>query len=761
MKKLFACLALLSVLGNSSAANSFVIDDIRLDGLERITPGTVFSYLPLAVGDEADAASVEQAIRALYRTGFFNDISAARQDDILVLSFAERPAISSISIAGNRDIETDDLKSALAGIGLAEGEVFNQLELSRVEGELVRQYHSQGKYNVRVTTNVTELPRNRVNIGINIAEGQAARIKSINIVGNQRFEQSEITKEFDSTTGNWLSWWRRDDQYSREKFVGDLEKLRSFYLDRGYVDMSVDSTQVSISPDKREIFITANIREGEVYSVSDVRLVGDFVFDEEVIRSLLRIRAGDTFSLKDVEASIDNIKAVLANVGYAFADVVPNNEIDRENREVELTLLVNPGQRVMVRRVEFVGNSSTRDEVLRREMRQLEGSWYSQLAIDRSRLRLQRLGYFDDVRIETPEVAGTDDQVDLVVSVNERNTGSFQVGLGFSQIRGIILSSQLSENNFLGTGKQVSLGVNTSKSFRNLQVNYVNPYWTQSGVSRGFNVNYQDINQFEIGLDDYRLESVGVGMTFGFPISEIDTIRFGGNIEDQTITLGENVSDFLRSFAELQGSDFTFYSLESRWVRDSRNRFFKPTRGQLHDTSLEVALPASTIQFYRLRYRNNFLFPVGGNFVLSLENNIGVGDSYGSDDFGLPFVRNFYGGGPSTVRGYRENSLGPRSDAFGGRPVGGDALFASRVELVVPTPFTENQNTTRVALFTDWGNVFERPSDFEFNELRGSVGVSLLWQAPVGPLQMSWAHQINNQTGDRTESLQFTFGNVF
>jgi outer membrane protein insertion porin family len=762
MKKLFTALALLLVLGLSHANESFVIDDIRLEGLERITPGTVFSYLPLSVGDEVTQRSLQQSIRSLYRTGFFNDIEAGRQGSILVLSFSERPAIADITLEGNRDIEDEDLLNALAGIGLSEGEVFNQLELSRVEQELVRQYHSRGKYNVVVTTNVFELPRNRVNVSIKVAEGKPARIKSINVVGNQRFEQDEIIKSFESSTTNWLSWWTRDDQYSREKLTGDLEKLRSFYLDRGHVDMSIESTQVSISPDKREIFVTANVREGEVFSISDVRLTGEFVFEEEVIRRLLRIEAGQTFSRKDVEASIENIKAVMANIGYAFAEVIPNNRIDRDNNEVEVTLLVDPGKRVLVRRVEFVGNSTTKDEVLRREVRQLEGAWYSQFAIDRTEVRLNRLGYFDDVTIETPRVPGTEDQVDLVVEVSERNTGSFQVGLAFSQIRGLILSTQLQESNFFGTGKNVGLGINTSKSFRNFQINYTNPYWTKAGVSRGFNLRYQDVNQFELGLDDYRLESATLGMNFGFPVSEIDRVNFGFNIEDQSITLGDDVSDFLREFAELQGSDFTFYSLQSRWVRDSRNRFFKPTRGQVHDVSLEVSLPGSSIDFYRLRYKHNYLWGLADGYTLSFENTIGYGDTYGDDeDFGLPFVRHFYAGGPSTVRGFRENSLGPRGDGIFTRPVGGDALFVSRTELVVPTPFTEDQNSTRLSLFTDWGSVFATPEEFGGGDLRGSAGISFLWQAPVGPIQVSWSSQFNVQPGDRTEALQFTFGNVF
>ncbi|RFF30271.1 outer membrane protein assembly factor BamA [Wenzhouxiangella sediminis] len=813
MKRICLLLMLLAATGLASA-ETFRISDIRVDGLQRLSEGNIFSYVPLEVGDTMTPSLARSTIRDLWETGFFDDVRLSREGDVLVVTVEERPAISAISIAGNRQIKTEDLMPALANIGIAEGEIFNKLELDRVRQEMIRQYYSRGYYAVEVDTNVGELSRNRVNLSIVVEEGAQARIRHINIVGNETFSEEELRDDFESDSKLGWFFWQGANKYTREKLSGDLETLRSYYLDRGYLDFSIESTQVSISEDKRDIFVTANVREGEVYTVSDVVLTGELILGEEALRRLIMVEEGDTFSRKQVEQSVNNITTVLSNIGYAFANVNPVPRIDRDTLETELNFFIDPGKRVYVRRVEFRGNTQTKDEVLRREMRQFEGAWFSQSAIDRSKLRLQRLGYLDNVNVETPAVEGTDDQVDIVVSVEEQPSGSFQVGFGYSQVQGLIASISVQQDNFLGSGRRVGFAVSHSDIYTQASVNYTNPYYTDSGISRGFYARYTEFDQGDANISQFSTSQAAAGVNFGFPLSEVDYLRFGLGVQDVDINIGgrlvpvdpdEPDSPFEYRYVadrplgitlDEDGDGFlspdersvTTYRLDGTWSRDSRNHYLNPTTGSLHRLGAEVALPGSTREFFRLNYRFRKYWPIGDNgMAFSLKGDVAYGDAYDnyddelgiqpiepelSDgrgrecqldevvtyDTGLPFYEHFYGGGVSDIRGFDDNSLGPK-DQFC-RSVGGDFKVIGGFELAFPLPNIESSGT-RLAWFVDVGNVYSDVDSFETDLLRASTGLSLTWQAPVGPIIINVATPLKEREGDETQIIQFSFGQTF
>ena len=520
-------LALAAALSGTAMAQSigaFEVQDIRVDGLQRISNGTVFSYLPVERGETLDQGRAGEAIRALFRTGFFSDVSLAREGNILVIKVVERPAINKITLSGNKDIKSEELMKGLRGIGLAEGETYNPLNVDRVTQELIRQYNNRGKYSVTITPTVTNLPLNRVDVTITVDEGKAARIRDINIVGNTVYGDDELRQSWESNTSNWLSWYKRDDQYSKEKLSGDIEKLNSWYLDRGYVDFSLDSTQVAISPDKKDMFITGGVTEGEQYTVSDVKVSGDTILPQERVERMVLVRKGQIFSRRLLEMTSDGITATLGNIGYAFAQVNPIPTIDRDKRTVGINFQVVPGPRVNVRRIEFKGNSRTADEVLRREMRQFEGAWYSQAAIDRSKIRLQRLGYFETVDVQTQPVPGTRDQVDVIYNVKETTSGSFVFGLGYSQLSGITTSVQLSQNNFLGGGNRVSVEASRSDYLSRYSFSFTNPYFTDDGVSLGYNLSYSDLDYSDYNTAAYSSRNVAAQAILGIPLSESDSI---------------------------------------------------------------------------------------------------------------------------------------------------------------------------------------------------------------------------------------------
>jgi outer membrane protein insertion porin family len=792
MKRLAASL-LLVLAAQAHAVDPFVVQDIRIDGLSRISEGTVFNYLPVERGDRIDRTRVAEAIRALYRTGFFDDVELNRQGDILVVTVAERPAIAKLTLSGNKEIKDEDLLAGLADIGLAEGEVFNRLALQRVTQELTRQYNNRGKYNVSITPSVNELDRNRVELTIVVAEGKAARIRHLNIVGNEAFETKDLLDEFEQDSTNWTSFYSRDDQYSREKFTGDLETLVSFYQDRGYLDFDIASTQVSVSPDRREIYISTAVEEGEVYTVTDVRLTGELVLEEETLRRLVQIESGEVYSRAKVERTSESISAVLGNIGYAFAEVTPIPDIDQDAREVGITFLVNPGKRVYVRRVVFKGNTRTEDEVLRREMRQFEGAWFSQAAIDRSKIRLQRLGYFENVEIETPRVAGSDDLIDVEVSIEERPTGAFQFGVGYSQLQGVITSLAVEQDNFLGSGNRASINLQNNSFYRRLDLGYVNPYVTDNGLSVGYNASYREQDFGEQNLASYTTDTAAFNAFFGLPLTETDTVSLSVGIDSTKIDAIPGITpDFIfdyllrvaASTGNLERRTFKAWRMEAGWSRDSRNRFFNPTRGSFHQVGAEIVLPGSTQEYYKLYYRFGRYFPVADWLTLLATGDIGYGDGYGnalpikdctplivdpgtevppadcSEGSTLPFFENFYAGGVRSIRGFEDNSLGPRDNQTF-RPIGGAFRTVGTLEAILPTPFQRANESTRVSVFVDFGNVYPSFDDFEFREYRISTGVSFQWRAPIGPIVLNFAYPLQNDRNDEVERFQFTFGSMF
>ena len=749
------------------AFEPFVVSDIRVDGLQRISAGTVFSYLPVERGDTIDRNRAGDAIRALFRTGFFSDVKIDRQGQILVVTVQERPAINKITLTGNKDLKTEDLTRALADIGLSEGETFNQLSLDRVTQELVRQYNNRGKYNVSVRPSVLQLDRNRVDLTILVKEGKAARLRHINIIGNTAFPEEDIRDEWESGTTNWRSWYTRNDQYSREKVSGDLEKLTSYYLDRGYVDFNIESTQVATSPDRRDMYLTTSVREGEVYSISDVEITGDTILPVDELQKLVLVQPGQTFSRRLLEMTSDAMTAVLANVGYAFAQVTPMPTVDRDNRTVAINFFVEPGQRVYVRRIVFKGNQNTADEVLRREMRQFEGMWYSQAAIDRSKVRLDRLGFFEAVEIETPQVPGSPDQVDVEFSVKERNSGSFMFGVGYSQLSGIITSASVVQNNFFGTGNRIGVTVQNNSYAKRMDFSYFDPYFTDNGVSVGYNLYYRELNQQRYNIANYTSNNGAAQAVFGVPLTETDSIALTFGIDSNEIFPSEGytpqpIVDYINTVGR---RTFHAWRAELAWARDSRNSLYSPTAGSFHRFAADITLPGSTAEYYKLNYQFARYWPVSRSLVLLTAAELGYGDAYGSNSaLGLPFFENFYAGGVRSIRGFEDNTLGPTATAplspdFR-QPLGGSLKTTGTVEAIFPSIF-DKIDTMRISAFVDFGNVFAGTEAFDVGEFRASTGFSLQWQAPVGPIILNIAHPLMKKDGDRVERIQFSFGTQF
>jgi len=759
MKITFHTLLLFLLLtGTARAFEPFVVSDVRVEGLQRISAGTVFNYLPVKVGDTVDTDGSAAAIRALFKTGFFNDAYLERDGNILVVHVTERAAISSIEIKGNRDLETEELLTGLKQIGLAEGRVFDRSLLDKVEQELQRQYFSRGKYAVRLDTTVTPLERNRVGILIDISEGQVARIKQINIVGNSRYPDAELLDDFTLNTPTFFSFITKNDQYSKQKLAADLEILRSFYLDRGYLNFDITSTQVSITPDKKDIYITVNISEGEQYSISEVTLSGDLVVEPEELFPLVRINPKDVFSRKRVTEAVDRISAKLGDHGYAFANVNTVPELDDENNEVSLAFFIDPGKRVYVRRVNVEGNVSTRDEVLRREMRQMEAGWFSAEKVERSRARLQRLGYFEDVNVETPSVPGTTDQIDVNYSVTETSSGSITAGLGYSQSSGLLFNASVSQDNFLGSGKRVSFAFNNSDINTVYSFSYTNPYYTIDGISRGFGSYYRETDADEANLSDYTTDSFGANVSFGIPITEYERIYLNTEYENielkPTIASPSEVFDFI----ERHGDSYDNIKLTGSWSHDTRNKAIFADRGGLMRIALETAIPGSGLEYYKLNYRQQQFVPLTRNLTLSLNGELGYGEGFG-DHEQLPFFENFFAGGVRSVRGFEDNTLGPLDS--NGNPIGGSFRVVGNAELIFPVPFFEDAKSFRLSAFFDIGNVFEDFEDFDADELRYSVGLAGLWLSPMGPLSISLGYPINDEADDEVQNFQFTIGTFF
>ena len=803
MKRIAALILLASLSANAFAFDPFVVSDIRIDGLSRISAGTVYNYLPVNKGDRLTNDEAQRAIRALYHTKFFSDVELDRDGSILVIKVVERPSVAKLTLRGNKDIKTDDLKKGLKQIGLAEGETFDRLALDNVQQELIRQYHNRGKYNVSIIPHVTQLERNRVAVDIEVREGKAATIKEIKILGNTAFTDKEIRGRFESNTPNLMSWYSKDDQYSREKLSGDLDKVQAYYMNRGYADFGIDSTQVSIAPDRRSMYIDTSVKEGDIYKMSDVKLLGTLILPESDLRRFVFVKPGDIFDRAAIEASSKAIKAVLANIGYAFANVTPIPKLDKEHHTVDLTLYIEPGQRVYVRRVVFSGNTRTEDNVLRREMRQMEGSFYSQAAIDRSKIRLQRLGYFKKIDIDKKLVPGTQDQVDVTVKVEEQSAGSLQFGIGYSQYSGLILSASVTQNNLFGSGDSVSLSGQRSTYSTLYSINYYNPYLTDNGIGIGYNAslsktNYGDISEFA----DYSTSAKSFSSYLGIPITETDGVRLGLGVSSNKVnTIPGFTPQVLIDYQNEIGHDTVHtWTGTVGWTHDTRNGYWAPTRGGKLSVSADVALPGSTVQYWKVTAEANHYWPIGKGFVLFLDGQVGDGQTYGKngiDDAAyrqlqdlvtdhtlvdmreqFPFFQNFFSGGVQDVRGFQDNTLGPRiciapnavptsgglcPDGSHAEPIGGAFKVLGKAELYLPLPFLKDVNTARVSWFVDTGNVYQNVQSFNASTLRASTGLSLHWQAPIGPLIISFALPFRTQPDDGfyEERIQFTFGSTF
>ena len=751
-------LLLLFLCGSAQAFEPFEISDIRVEGLQRISAGTVFNYLPVKVGDTLDPGDSANAIRTLFRTGFFNDVYLERDGNVLVVFVKERAAISSIEITGNQDLETEQLLEGLKDIGLAEGRVFDRSLLEKVEQELRRQYFSRGKYAVKIETTVTPLERNRVGILIDISEGEVARIKQINIVGNHEYTDKELRDDFALDTPSLFSYITKSDQYSKQKLAADIETLRSFYLDRGYLNFNIMSTQVSITPDKRDIYITINITEGDQYKISEVTLSGDLVLAPEELFPLVKINPGDVFSRKRVTEVVDRISDELGDKGYAFANVNTVPDLDDENKEVSLAFFVDPGNRVYVRRVNVEGNVSTRDEVLRREMRQMEAGWFSAGQVERSRTRLQRLGFFEEVNVETPTVPGTTDQVDVNYSVTEKSSGNITAGAGFSQTSGVLFNASVTQDNFLGSGKRVSFAFNNSKVNTVYNFSYLNPYYTVDGVSRGFGLFFRKTDADEANLSDYSTDAFGLNMNVGVPINEFDTIRLSAQAEHLELNTNSSSPNEVKDFIDDHDDKYNSLILNGGWAHDTRNKTIFADRGGLQSFSTEVTVPGSDLEYYKLEYEQRRYLRLTKYLTLLMHAEVGYGDGYGEFD-NLPFLENYFAGGIRSVRGYEDNTLGPEDSK--GNPIGGAFKVVGGTEILFPVPFLEQSDSVRTGLFIDVGQVYKDYAAFTTSDLRYSIGVSGMWLSPMGPLTVSFGFPLNDESGDEVQKFQFSVGALF
>jgi len=756
-KTLLVRLSLIFVLFGSTSAfavDPFVIKDIRVNGLQRITAGAVFNAMTIKVGDRYEDDQSGDIIRQLFQMGFFSDVNVELSADTIIINVQERPAITSIELEGNDDIETEKLLEAFSDVGMEVGRVFNPLVLDKVKNELLQQYYNNGKYSAEVTSKVTTLERNRVSVLISVIEGSAASIKKINIVGNKSFSDEEILKEFELTGPTLISFYTNSDQYSKQKLSADLERVNSFYQDRGYINFKVESTQVSISPDKNGIFITINIDEGEVHTISEVKLAGELIVSPDKLIPYVIVQPSDVFSRKKATQTSEYITTVLGHAGYSFANVNMIPEIDDETSTVKVTFFVDPGKRVYVRRVIMEGNTKTRDEVLRREVRQMEASTISTNAVDHSKGRLSRLGHFDEVNVETLPVSGTSDQVDIKYTVKEKSSGNILAGAGFSQSQGLVLNASISQNNFLGTGKRMSASFNNSSVNTVYSLGYTNPYYTIDGISRGYNISYRTTDADEANTSSYTTESFNMGVNFGLPLNESDKIGLGLDLEFTSIDIDDNLFfGEINNFIIENGDSYTNLKASAVWGTDTRNRAIFATRGGSKRLSGVITVPGSDLEFYKLSYNQKQYFPITNDTTLYLNADFGYGDSYG-DAESLPFFENYYAGGKGSVRGFNDNTLGPR-DVFDD-PIGGSVKLVGNAEFIFPVPFMPESKTVRMSTFVDAGNVYD--DEIDLGELRYSVGVSAKWLSPFGALSFSLAMPMNDGEDDEVQTFQFAFG---
>jgi outer membrane protein insertion porin family len=752
---------LLLLLGTRSYAQTdFTVGDIDIRGTDRISVGTVLNYLPVRVGDTVTSRDVGAAIRALYETGLFHDVTVGRRGDSFVVTVKERPAIAAVEVEGNTLLGDEELDESLTQLGIERGRVFNASVLEKIQQELQRLYFSQGYYAMTLKTSLEELERNRVAINIEIFEGENARIRHIKIIGNNQFPDEELLDLLESGVAGTFTYFSTAYEYSRAKLSGDLEKLRSFYQDRGFVRFEILSTQVSISADKRDIYITINIDEGEVYSVDNIRLSGPSPVPEEELREQIQIQPGELFSRKRMSESASNMASQIEEQGYAFANVNVVPKIDDEKRLVHLTFVVDPGKRAYVRRIEFHGNSKTKDIVFRRELRQFEGGWYSPKRVSRSRIRIQRLRFIENVSVDTQRVPGTEDQIDLSFTVKERPAGSVSLGVGFSSSQGVLFNIALSQENLFGTGNRISLSLDNSSTRRQVSFSHTNPYFTDDGVSRSFRVFYRETDTADLeSTADYLTDAYGGSVSFGVPLSEFTTFRLGAGLENTQVFETDSTPDYIVEFIDEFGDDYDALNITSSLVHDTRNRTTFAERGSKHVVSLEATLPRSDLQYYKLGYDYEFFYPLREErLVFSFRTDLDSGNGYGDLDE-LPFFEKYFTGGIRSLRGYAAFSLGPRDS--NGNTKGGDFRSIFTSELIFPPPWIEDAASTRFSLFVDIGNVFVDAASFDQDLLRASAGLSFNWFSPIGPLTFSLAEALNDKPFDDTEVFQFAIGTLF
>jgi outer membrane protein insertion porin family len=747
------CLAVAAASALAQDFAPFVVKDIRVEGLQRTEPGTVFSYLPVKVGETMNGEKARAALRALYATGFFSDVRLEVEGEVLVVFVRERPAVAQVDFSGMKEFDSDTVRKVLRDLGLAEGRIFDRAVLDNAEQELKRQYLSRGLYAAQIQTTVTPLERNRVGINIAVTEGDVAKIRGINIVGAQAFPERELTALFVLRTPGWLTWYTKHDTYSREKLAADLETLRSFYLNRGYLDFTLESTQVSITPDRRDIYLTINIAEGEVYTVSDVALAGQLLVPREELERLIQLKRGDTFSREKLAASTKAISDRLGNEGYAFANANAIPNVDKEKRTVAFSIVVDPGRRVYVRRIDVAGNSKTRDEVIRREMRQLEGAYYDASKIQLSRRRIDRTQFFGEVTVETLPVEGSPDQVDVVYTVKEKPTGALLLGVGFSSVEKIAVSASVTQSNVFGSGKYIAANINSGSVNQVYSLSYMDPYYTVDGVSRGFDVYKRRTDASSLAVGPYVTDSLGGGVKFGYPVSEQISVDLGANIESVELEIFANSPLSYIGFVRAFGTKYTYGSLSAGWARDTRDSLITTTAGTYLRASSELA--GGDLSYYRLGYQHQWYKPLSRSLTLHLGGEIGYAAGFG--DKPLPFFKNFFAGGPGSVRGYRSFALGPIDEL--GNATGGNRKLVGTAEVLFPMPGAEQDRSLRLAAFIDGGQVYA--NKIELGELRYAAGLALFWSSPLGPLRLSFARPLNDKPGDRQQTLQFTFGTGF
>ena len=789
---------------STSAFDEFLITDIRIIGLQRVSIGSIFTAIPVSVGDKMSQAKVREISKALFATAQFNDIQIAKDGNALIISLLERPSISSIELEGNKALKSEDLLKGLEGAGIAEGQVYKRSTLNGMKSELVRQYSSQGRYGASVNIETDDRPRNTLALKIIIDEGKSAKIKKVNIIGNKLFTDEELMTGFELQEGKWYAFLSNKDKYSKEKLEGDIENLESFYLDRGYLKFSIESSQVSVSKNKEDVFITLSISEGEQYKIDDVSVIGDMPLDEALYNPIVDSQKNKIYSQAQITQIEEYFVNLLGNEGYTFAEVSGNPEINQENKTVSLLFLVQPGNRTYARKILFSGNYLTNDEVLRREMRQFEGAWASDNLIEGSKVRLERLGFFKEVNVETIPVPGTEDQVDIEFTVEEESTSSIGGSIGYSDF-GMNIGLNLSDNNYLGSGNRFIFGINKSIYQESYNVSFFDPYFTMDGVSRGYSIYFRETDYGEYNIANYLTNSQGLGVQFGYPISDTQRIGLNVNFDNTDIDSGSLPSREISDFLSSEGNVFDVLKAQAVWSRVTLNRGMFPTYGSSTDVMLQVTVPGSDLTYYKTNLRQKFYRPLGfSNLVFGFDGELGYIGAYG-DTEKTPFFENFYSGGPRSIRGFESNTLGPRvtpspcydfdpvteecplivDSDFDGipdsiaqnpylyqqrrDPIGGNLLIEGSLQLIFKLPMIEDQRSMRSAFFLDFGNVFSTDcQDYQINcfepsvdELRYSIGVGVTWITGFGPMSFSFSQPFNDGIYDRTEEFQFTIGTVF